>query len=1015
MARGPRLVTGDIANSGKADEYVEATKFFDKLLEATGVHRRELVIIPGNHDVDLSRAKGLSRTLVSRTEAYDFFDLASPVLHVSRKQHAFTEWYNKYFEGIRTFPAASTCAVLDLSVEASKITVLMINTAAFALGGDDDNGKLLIGTPCLNEALERFEGDQGALRIAICHHPLSWLSVIERENIVNALEKSADCILTGHLHLTDAKRVEGLAGTAVHLSAGAIYQTTARPNRAMFVSVRQRTLRVHPIRFEHDPSPVWVLDPSIYPNEPDYCREYPLSSGGPQEAGGADDNSRAGNKKRDQNVQLDSSILPAGPTATGQTQKAEFEQDLFSAPSGDLLYAPPRIMSHPHNSNALDTAESVIALEDICSSDRSYFIETKPEYGGTSLCKRLAYELTLAGKPLVFRKDARTLPNYRKKLESTFPAEAQVADGKAILILDHIDLERDERLLRELAHTKWFSRLIVVYVNRGVRTSLFTAPTNLPFEFVHVYLWNIRRNDVRALASTLFKSQDGPFISAIVDKVYADLLGLCIPLTPANVIMYLKILHREGEFHPLNRVDIVGRYLLEVLRRPGDSYTDSFNSKNKLDVLSAFCFQLYTDGKAEFDDRYWHEFASSYQTKTLSEFDAAVFLNELVEVRVLVRYGSAIFFKYHFFFSFFLGRYIGSRPALLVEYMSEQGHLQVRGVVDVITGLSSDNGLVVQILTAQLETHLEAFSKKYIPRSSDPLLDWKWPDDQGDEESLWKPIAKIMEASPRPVGEIDLVKSSLLAEVRTADQQVRFQKFVELETVLFDTALKLGDALRNSDDIQGDLKLLALDALLRTDFVALQIGTVFSSIIAERKIFIWGGIAFVDFHKVKERTKLSSNTPELSVAVVDRIADAISRHASEQIGIKKLGPVFRARENYSSKTGFLELGNFGCILSSKSQGWEEALTHAIEKTDKNAYYLLLMLNRLMDEIENEVNTTRDTAHLKRLVALVQAKRNFGKKLPGSKAVTRMLTHLEKTDHFEKKRIKKGEIPSDKPS
>jgi predicted phosphodiesterase len=1007
------FVTGDIAYSGKADEYTEATKFFDKLLEATEITRRQLVMVPGNHDVDRSTAKGLSRTLDSRDEAYEFFDLKRPLLHVSQKQRAFAEWYNKYFAGIRTFPEVSTCGVSDVSVGTQKITVLTINTAAFAIG-DDDSGKLLIGRPCLDEALEQFECDKDALRIAICHHPLSWLSPLESESIVNALQKSADCILTGHLHLTDASRVEGLTGTAVYLSAGALYQTSARPNRAMFANVAERKLRIHPIRFEDGPEPVWGLDPSIYPHEPNYCREYPLRCGSGAELAGAEKASPTPNRSQTVGQQRDSSTSAVVSIATVQTLKAEFEQDLFCTPSRDLLYAPPRIISQPQDFNALDTVENAITVEEICASGASYFIETKPEYGGTILCKRLAYEFALAGTPLVFRKDARTLPNYRKKLEASFPPEAQISDGRAILILDHLDLERDERLLRELAHTKWFSRLIAVYVNRDVRASTFAAPANLPFEFVHLYLWNIRRGDVRSLAATLFKSQDDPFISTIVDKVYADLLGLCIPLTPANVIMYLRILHREGEFHPLNRVDIVGRYLLEVLRRPSDSYTDCFNSKNKLDVLSAFCHQLYTEQKAEFDDRYWHEFASGYQKKTLSEFDAATFLHELVEARVLVRYGSRIFLKYHFFFSFFLGRHIASRPALLEKFLSEQEHLRIRGVVDVITGLSSDNGIVVQMLTSQLESHLEAFSRKYIPQNRDPLLDWKWPDSTSDEEHVWGPIAKQLEAAPRPVGEIDLIKSSMLSEIRTADQQVRFQKFIELETALFATSSKLGDALRNSDDIEGELKLHALEALLKAEFVALQIGTVFAPVIAEKRVFVWGGIAFLDFHTVKEYTRLNSNTPELSAAVVERLADAIARKAAEQVGIKKLGPVFRAREKGSSKVGFLELGNFNCILSAKAQGWDEAIAAAIEKTDKNAYYLLMMLNSLMDEIENEISTTRDTAHLKRLVALIQAKRNFGKQAPGSKAVTRMLAHLEKTDHFQKKRAREADTGSDKP-
>ena len=61
--RTPDVVfaTGDIAHSGKTHEYDLATQFFDALIEAAGVDRRRLFVIPGNHDVDRDLSVGLAR------------------------------------------------------------------------------------------------------------------------------------------------------------------------------------------------------------------------------------------------------------------------------------------------------------------------------------------------------------------------------------------------------------------------------------------------------------------------------------------------------------------------------------------------------------------------------------------------------------------------------------------------------------------------------------------------------------------------------------------------------------------------------------------------------------------------------------------------------------------------------------------------------------------------------------------------------------------------------------------
>jgi DNA repair exonuclease SbcCD nuclease subunit len=111
QGRQPDLIfaTGDIAHAGKASEYKRATAFFDALLEATGLERRRLFVIPGNHDVDRGQGRWLKRTLESGEEADAYFSPDSPKPHLTQKLGAFRDWYNTYFAGIREFPVHTTC------------------------------------------------------------------------------------------------------------------------------------------------------------------------------------------------------------------------------------------------------------------------------------------------------------------------------------------------------------------------------------------------------------------------------------------------------------------------------------------------------------------------------------------------------------------------------------------------------------------------------------------------------------------------------------------------------------------------------------------------------------------------------------------------------------------------------------------------------------------------------------------------------------------------------------------
>lgn len=74
----------------------------------------------------------------------------------------------------------------------------------------------------------------------------------------------------------------------------------------------------------------------------------------------------------------------------------------------------------------------------------------------------------------------------------------------------------------------------------------------------------------------------------------------------------------------------------------------------------------------------------------------------------------------------------------------------------------------------------------------------------------------------------------------------------------------------------------------------------------------------------------------------------------------------------------------------------------IERTDKNSYYLLCMLNSLMTNFESEISLAKDKDKIKKLVALIQAKRSWKKQNPGARAIDRALGEMEKQNFFSKK-------------
>jgi UDP-2,3-diacylglucosamine pyrophosphatase LpxH len=279
--RVPDLIfaTGDIAHGGKPAEYELATKFFDDLLDAANLEKRRLFVIPGNHDVDRALGVGLARTLTSREDSDSYFNPDVPKPHLTQKMKAFLTWHDAYFKGIRSWPLDTSCGPVELvEVRGTKLGVLSINSALFCQD-DEDHNKLLIGRRSLGVALDKLQSLKAELNVALIHHPLDWLSDLERSNIKSALQSHVDFILRGHLHETEVENVASAFGQSLFCAAGAAYQTRKWPNRAMYATLKGNQATVFPIRYEDTPQEVWTVDPSLFPTESknNYQKNFPIA------------------------------------------------------------------------------------------------------------------------------------------------------------------------------------------------------------------------------------------------------------------------------------------------------------------------------------------------------------------------------------------------------------------------------------------------------------------------------------------------------------------------------------------------------------------------------------------------------------------------------------------------------------------------------------------------------------------------------------------------------------------
>lgn len=287
--------TGDLADKG--EDYFKAEIFFDELLNVTGLieqfgemAKQRLFIVPGNHDVDRNKTKFKIRTLNDIKESTDFFapNSIKDREGIFSRFHAYEEFFNRYFDGIRKFNLEQPfyAEILDLDEIQIRLGIVGLNSAWFSQDREDA-GKLWIGERICEEAFEILESmGEADINIVTHHHPYSCLHKDERQTIKKLITEKADICLYGHLHEPETQQIKNQYGEVLNFQSGAACDHSEHPYyRILWETIDINSGKVHvlPMAYHEKPTPSWTLDTTLFPDEPDYIKVFDLVGFHPKE------------------------------------------------------------------------------------------------------------------------------------------------------------------------------------------------------------------------------------------------------------------------------------------------------------------------------------------------------------------------------------------------------------------------------------------------------------------------------------------------------------------------------------------------------------------------------------------------------------------------------------------------------------------------------------------------------------------------------------------------------------
>ncbi len=204
------FITGDIAQSGKAEQYQMAEDWLQDIVRVT---KARVFVVPGNHDVDRKIASGgenkeLQRELRSNKIKLDnaLQDGAVRAL-LTAKQAAFLAFAQKYgWESGQLWQKKPIDA---------QTTILALNTSLLS-DDEDATGNLELGHCQLDEIVQA-----PGLALVLGHHPAEWLK--DGNFLLNYLGNRPHLGFFGHVHQPGGGAHLGFDGQYLLLRAAAAH------------------------------------------------------------------------------------------------------------------------------------------------------------------------------------------------------------------------------------------------------------------------------------------------------------------------------------------------------------------------------------------------------------------------------------------------------------------------------------------------------------------------------------------------------------------------------------------------------------------------------------------------------------------------------------------------------------------------------------------------------------------------------------------------------------------------
>jgi len=648
------LISGDIAFSGKQEEYKIADDFLTEVILKLDEYSQKpvhIVMTPGNHDCDFSINESVRKSVLK--DLSENIDDGILNMCLSVQKH-----FDSFIEGINLTPTISTPLFkqYNLNIGENNVIINSYNTA-YCSQLKETAGSLFFPIHTIEDLHFKKEG---ALVISIFHHRGNWLSPNNSRDFMTHVENTSNIILCGHEHVSSAKRIHDFDNNHYINIEGGVLQEDGQNDVSGFntitVDVQKRSYQF----IEH----TWSNNQYVTVSREEEW--YPL--------------------EKEKNNDIDKLYFSKSHSEFLNNIGANFThplktklclEDLFVFPNVQRLVVTTK--EEEEDSDRTINFENVIS--DLTNNTKTILIGNE-KAGKTTLCKVVISYLHKKGYLPIYVRGRKiksaSLDDLKREIKQNFTDQYQtyqkrdfdqIDKGKIYLIIDNFDraslnTKYKNILIKNI--TKSFENIFIIGNDLFTMQEIFGDESENIYseyqqyavlEFGHllrhklINKWNTLGRIETIKDDELYKKDDE------CSKIINSIIGP--NFIPAYPIFLLTILQsiEAGTPHDLKESSYGHYYQMLILSSLGKIVKKNDEIDKYYTYLSELSFYFFKNSINEATLEQYEEFHALHYSLYKTKMDMNETLKILIEASLLERYDNSISFKYRYVYYFFIAKY----------------------------------------------------------------------------------------------------------------------------------------------------------------------------------------------------------------------------------------------------------------------------------------------------------------------------------------------------------------------